>query len=128
MEWIMEFAVRIAATLILTLIGVLGTYLTSVLGKRQELANINEAQQEVIRLAKLTVDELQQTLVDGMKAASADGKLTDAEIRQLNQRLIDQTMEKLSLPSYALLEAAAVDVSALITGAGESWIQRIKAA
>lgn len=128
MDLIIEFATRIAATLIITLIGVLGTYLTVVLGKKQELTNINEAQREVIRLAKITVGELQQTVVDGMKEAAADGRLTDAEIKQLNKRLVDQTLEKLSLPAYELLEAAAVDIGALITGAGESWINRIKAA
>ena len=73
---IMESVVQIVVTLMLTLIGVLGTWLTLKLGKKEELAAINVAQQEVIRLAHLTVEELQQTLVEGLKAAHEDGKLT----------------------------------------------------
>ena len=127
MELIMECAVQVAATLLITLIGVLGTYLTVLFNKKQALANINEAQKEVIRLAKITIGELQQTVVDDLKEASDDGRLSNDEIDSLNKKLVDKTLEKLSRPAYALLEAASVDISALITGAGESWIRHIRA-
>ncbi|HRX57428.1 MAG TPA: hypothetical protein P5075_01525 [Eubacteriales bacterium] len=126
MEQLIEYGMQIAATLLITLIGVLGAYLSAKLGKSANLQNIDTAQKEVIRAAELTVGELQQTLVDGLKAASEDGKLTDDEISSLKQQLLDKTIEKISAPAYTLLQAAAVDVEALITGAGESWIERIK--
>jgi len=126
MEQLLDYGMQIAATLLITLIGVLGAYLSAKLGKSANLQNIDTAQKEVIRAAELTVGELQQTLVDGLKAASEDGKLTDDEISSLKQQLLDKTIEKISAPAYTLLQAAAVDVEALITGAGESWIERIK--
>lgn len=124
---IMESVVQIVVTLMLTLIGVLGTWLTLKLGKKEELAAINVAQQEVIRLAHLTVEELQQTLVEGLKAAHEDGKLTKEEIAALGEALLDGTIAKMSAPTAKLLAAAAVDTTALIQGAGEAWIAKLKA-
>lgn len=125
-EVIIETAVQILATLILTLIGVLGTWLTAKIAKRNELANINAATNEAIGAAQLTVLELQQTVVDGWKAASADGKLSKDEITQLGTMLIEKTMEKMSDSAKNLLTAAGVDITAIIKGAGEAMIQNMK--
>ena len=125
-EVIIETAVQILATLILTLIGVLGTWLTAKIAKRNELANINAATNEAIGAAQLTVLELQQTVVDGWKAANADGKLSKDEITQLGTMLIDKTMEKMSDSAKNLLTAAGVDITAIIKGAGEAMVQNMK--
>ena len=125
-EVIIETAVQIVATLILTLIGVLGTWLTAKIAKRNELANINAATNEAIGAAQLTVLELQQTVVDGWKAASADGKLSKDEITQLGTMLIDKTMEKMSDSAKNLLTAAGGDITAIIKGAGEAMVQNMK--
>ncbi len=126
MELLMNYGLQVAATLLITLIGVLGTYLTLQLAKNANLKNINDAQKELMRAAKITVGELQQTMVGELKAANADGKLTVQEIAGLRAKLLDKTVEKLSAPAYALLSAASVDVEGLILGVGESWIERIK--
>ncbi len=126
MEQLIDYAAQIAATLLITLIGVLGTWLTLKLGKSASLQNINTAQQEVMRAAKITVGELQQTVVGGLKASHADGKLTREEIASLGRQLVDMTVQKLSAPTYELLRNAAVDVDAMITGVGESWIDKLK--
>ena len=126
MELLLNYGMQVAATLLITLIGVLGTYLTLQLGKNANLKNINDAQKELIRAAKITVGELQQTTVSELKAANADSKLTQQEIAQLRAKLLDKTVEKLSTPAYALLSAASVDVEGLILGVGESWIERMK--
>ena len=126
MELLFNYGLQVASTLLITLIGVLGTYLSLQLGQNAKLKNINDAQKELIRVAKITVDELQQTVVSDLKAAHEDGKLTAQEIAQLREKLLEKTVEKLSASAYALLAAAAVDVEALILGAGESWIERIK--
>ena len=126
MELLFNYGLQVASTLLITLIGVLGTYLSLQLGQNAKLKNINDAQKELIRVAKITVDELQQTVVSDLKAAHEDGKLSAQEIAQLREKLLDKTAEKLSASAYALLAAAAVDVEALILGAGESWIERIK--
>lgn len=124
-EWI-RLGAQVAATLLITLIGVLGAWLAKKLADATHLQNVNVAQKEVIRAAKITVGELQQTVVEGLKASHEDGKLTREEIGALGRQLIDMSMQKLSAPTYELLRAAAVDVEALITGAGESWIDKLK--
>lgn len=123
---IIENVAQIVATLVITLIGVLGAWLTTKLAQRQELGSINTAMQEVILLAQQTAAELQQTVVDGLKAGRVDGKLSEAEIKALGETLITKTMEKMSAPATKLLTSATVDVSALIRGAGESWINKMK--
>lgn len=123
---ILENLVNVAAALLVMLIGVAGTWLSLKIGKREELKTVAQAQQEVITMAQITVGELQQTMVEGLKAASADGKLTKKEIGELSYALLARTMEKLSKPSHELLNAAGVDLVALIQGAGEDWINQMK--
>lgn len=113
------------ATLLITLIGVLGAWLTAKIGKRVELSNINKAKDELILAAQQTVMELQQTVVEGLKDVAIDGKLSEEEIAELAGMLINKTKEKMSLPAIKLLEAAAVDVNALIRGAGEALINQM---
>ncbi len=125
-EIIIETAVQIVATLLITLIGVLGAWLTAKLAKKTELTNINAATNEVVNAAQLTVLELQQTVVEGWKAASADGKLSQDEIAELGKMLVQKTMEKMSDSAKSLLTSAGVDITAIITGAGEAMIQSMK--
>ena len=124
---IVSTLVEIAATLLITLIGVLGTWLTTKIAKKQQLAGIAAATEQVIQAAQMTVGELQQTLVEKLKAIGG-GKLSDAQIAELGEMLKAKTMEKLSNPALTLLTAAAVDVEALIRGAAESWLNKIKTA
>ena len=84
---IIENLVQIAATLLITLIGVLGAWLSTKLAKREELKNISTATNEVIHAAQQTVLELQQTTVEGMKKAHEDGKLTGMEREMLGLTL-----------------------------------------
>lgn len=122
---IIEVITQVLATLLITLIGVLGTWLTAKVLKRVELTNINKAKDELIEAAQQTVMELQQTVVEGMKAAAQDGKLSEEEITELSIMLLNKTKQKMSLPAIRLLEAAAVDVNALIRGAGEALIAEL---
>ena len=123
---LIENAVNIAAAFFIALIGVFGAWLTAKLGKETQLDTVNKAQQELIKLAQITVGELKQTVVDGMKAASKDGKLTTDEIAQLGQLLYEKTTAKLSGTAMDVLTAAQVDISALITGTAEQLIDRMK--
>ena len=124
---LIENAVNIAAAFFIALIGVFGAWLTAKLGKSTQLDTVNRAQQELIKLAQITVGELKQTVVDGMKAASKDGKLTKDEIMQLGQLLFEKTTAKLSASATDVLTAAQVDISALITGTAEHLIGQMKA-
>ena len=124
---LIENAVNITAAFFIALIGVFGAWLTAKLGKATQLDTVNRAQQELIKLAQITVGELKQTVVDGMKAASKDGKLSKEEIAQLGQMLFEKTTAKLSASAMDVLTAAQVDISALITGTAEHLIGQMKA-
>ena len=123
---IIETVVQIFAALLLMLISLLGTWLTAKLAKRTELANIAAATDEATRVAQQTVLELQQTVVDNLKEASADGKLTKEEIAELRELLLDGAMDKMSDTAKNMLTAAGVDISAVIRGAGEAFIRQMK--
>ena len=123
---LIENAVNIVAAFFIALIGVFGAWLTAKLGKATQLDTVNRAQQELIKLAQITVGELKQTVVDGMKASSKDGKLSKEEIAQLGQMLFEKTTAKLSASAMDVLTAAQVDISALITGTAEQLIGQMK--
>ena len=125
-EVIIETVVKIVATMLLTLIGVLGTWLTAKIGKRKELETIAAATHEATDAAQRTVLELQQTVVEGMKAASKDGKLSEAEIEELSVLLLEKTLAQMSKPAKDLLISAGKDISAIIQSAGEGMILAMK--
>ena len=123
---IIETIVSVLANLAITLIGVAGAWLVAQIGKSQQLNTINTAVDELIDAAETTVLELQQTVVDGLKEASADGKLTQEEITNLGKLLLEGTLKKMSDSGLGVLKAANVDINAIVTGAGEALIARIK--
>lgn len=125
-EVIIEVIVQAIGAIALMAITLLGTWLTSLIGKKTALTNINIAKDEVIGAAQLTVEELQQKLVEGLKAAHEDGKLTKDEIAALGEQLLEGTLAKMSEPTAELLEAAGVDLVNLIQGAGEAWLLELK--
>lgn len=124
---IIENLVQIAATVLITAIGILGAWISTKIAKREELKNISAATEEATKAAQTTVLELQQTTVDGLKEASADGKLTQDEITELGKLLVDGAMAKMSDATKNLLNSTGVDITAIIRGAGEALINRMKA-
>ena len=123
---IIETIVSVLANLAVTLIGVAGAWLLAQISKNQQLNTINTAVGELTAAAEQTVLELQQTVVDGLKEASADGKLTQEEITKLGKLLLEGTLAKMSDSGIGVLKAANVDINAIVTGAGEALIARIK--
>lgn len=123
---IIETVVSIIANLAVTLIGVFGAWLLMQIQKNEKLSTINSAVDELTTAAEQTVLELQQTVVDDLKAASADGKLTQEEIHTLGQKLLKGTLEKMSDSGIGVLKAANIDINALVTGAGEAMITKMK--
>ena len=123
---IIETVVSIAANLAVTLIGVLGAWLLAQIGKTQQLNTISTAVGELTAAAEQTVLELQQTVVDGLKEAHADGKLTQEEISDLGKKLLDGALAKMSDSGISVLKAANVAINAIVTGAGEALIAKMK--
>lgn len=125
---LIQSAAQVLAALAAALIGIAGTWLSARIGKYHSLKTIRAAVEEARDAAGLTVLELQQTTVEGLKAASADGKLTQQEIAGLRQTLLDKTQEKLSAVSAQILAAAGVDLAGLITGTAEALLTQMKTA
>ena len=123
---IIENIVKIVAALLMMLISVGGAYLTSLVAKHEKLKSISEATQQVIDAAIQTTGELQQTVVGDLKAASADGKLSEEEINTLYHDVVVLTLDKLSVPTINLLNAVGADIEAIIHGATEDWINTMK--
>ena len=123
---IITMIVQIVGELILAAIGIAATWVLLKMGKHAELSNIHKAVQEAVAATEETVMELQQNVVVALKEANADGKLTAEEIRSLNTVLQSKTMAKLSDPAVRILNAAGVDLSALIQSAAEALIARMK--
>lgn len=122
---LIENGVQVAVSLVVALIGVAGTWLSIQIGKVKKLQTVKLATDEAKDAAITTVLELQQTVVDDLKAAAVDGKLTKEEIAKLKNDLISMSMAKLSDTSVKILTAAGVDISAIIAGAGEALIQKL---
>lgn len=108
------------------LVGAFGVWALKKIGKREGLEGISVATDEVIKMAIITIGELQQTIVNDLKANAADGKLTEDEIVMLGEELVKKTLEKMAQPVYNLLNATGTDIIALIKGAGEDWINSLK--
>jgi ferritin-like metal-binding protein YciE len=123
---LIEYAVSIVVSVVVALIGYAGSWVLSKLAKKIELSNISAATKTLIEMTQQTVKELQQTVVDDLKADSEDGKLTDAEIRMLGEKLLEITESKLSDSIKGLLTAAKVDIESLIKSAAESYIHELK--
>lgn len=123
---LIESGVQVLAALVTALIGVAGTWITVQIGKVKQLQTVQIAVDEAKNAAITTALELQQTVVDDLKAAAVDGKLTKEEIAKLKNDLLSMSMAKLSNASVKVLTAAGVDISAIITGAAESAIGSIK--
>ena len=107
-------------------IGALGAWVLAKLGKETKLTNVTLALSEAMTHTETTVMELEQTYVKDMKAASKDGKLDFDDIEKLNTMLLDGVKAKLSETSTKILTAAGTDLKALILGAGEAVLQRMR--
>lgn len=125
-DFLIEQAVSITAYLLVTLIGLLGAWLSAKLAKKIELANIKAATDIVTTETITTVNELQQTTVEKLKAAHKDGKLTPEEIAMLGNALLEITESKLADSVKGLLVAAKIDLENLIRSQAESYINRMK--
>ena len=130
MDLILQTVIQyVAEIIVLILISALGIFSTWILGKIKEkknLTNISIAIEQVTLAAQETVRRLQQTVVDGLKEASPNGKLTSEQIQALKAQTQMIVKEQLSQPTIDLLTAAKIDLEALITNAAESYINVMK--
>ena len=122
---LVENVLQIVSTLVITALGVCGAWITAKIGKRQEFKNLSQAIQEAQSCIENTVRELQQTLVENFKESSADGKLSESEIENLNSALVDKVIQNLSVPSINILNKGGIDITEMIISYGETVIQKM---
>ena len=125
-EILIEYAVNIVVSVVVALIGIAGSWVLSKLAKKVELSNITDATRNLVTATQETVNYLQQTLVDALKADTEDGKLTQEEIKMLGEKLLEITESKLSDSVKGLLSAANIDIESMIHSAAESYILNTK--
>lgn len=116
---------EVLAALAVAGIGIAGTWLLGKLAQKQKFQNVANAVALLTEAAQQTVQELQQTIVDDLKAK---GKLGPDVVEDLKTKLITLAEAKVSPAVIALIESAGIDVTAVIQGAGESMIWQMKAA
>lgn len=125
-EILVESVLRIVTQAVFILLSLFGTWAAMRLAKTQKFQALSAAVTEATAMAQQTVSALQQTLVDGWKAAAPDGKLTDEQIALLNQKLLEITKSKMSDAAIKLILGANKDLNAIIQDAGEAWLRKIK--
>lgn len=125
-EILVESVLQIVTQAVLILLSLFGTWAAMRLAKTQKFQSLSAAVTEATAMAQQTVSALQQTLVDGWKAAAPDGKLTDEQIALLNQKLLEITKSKMSDAAIKLILGANKDLNAIIQDAGEAWLRKIK--
>ena len=124
-DTLIGYVAEIVCLIIVTAIGVFGSWLLNKMKNQKGLENITIATEQVIEAAQDTVLELQQTLVLGWKNAQ-NGKLTDEQIEELRVKVLEITTAKLASSTLSLLLGAKVDVTKLITSAAEGYVLELK--
>ena len=123
---LIEQVVTTVARVLEALVLAYGAWALEKFGKNKKLQNLNLANQELCKIVKQTVRELNQTIVAELKEKSPDGKLTDIQIADLHARLLTLVKAKTDEVTIALLTAAGADLDALITGQCEAYLDKLK--
>ncbi|MGI6315374.1 MAG: hypothetical protein ACOX17_01700 [Christensenellales bacterium] len=117
---------EIAAAVVISMIGAAGTLLTAKMAESKKLRNTAEAMGILGEATRTAVLRLQQTTVEWMKEANADGRLTDEEKRYLREELVRTTTATLTGPVLRTLTAGGADIREAIVNAGEAYIRMRK--
>lgn len=125
-EVIIEVIVKVLGAVLMGVVSVAFAAIGKWIAKTKKLESVSAAMDELERVVKAVVGDLQQTMVEGLKAAAEAGKLSKTDIEYLGQELICRTAEQLSVPAAQTLAAAGCDVEAMIHTIAESYISKIK--
>ena len=125
-EVIIEVLVQVIATVLLGTVSIAFAYAGKWMGQTKKLETVAAAMSQLEDVVQNVVGELQQTMVEGLKAASVDGKLSQEDIYDLGKLLVRKTSEQLSNPAASTLKAAGIDIENMIHSIAEAYIERIK--
>lgn len=85
-----------------------------------------QTDEEVEAMAKGVVVSLQQSVVDGLKAASEDGKLTPEEIASIKQQALTALQLQLTEGQKKILATMTGDITAWLSGKIEKSLAEYK--
>jgi len=125
-EVIIEVAVQVIGVILMGIVGIVFAYIGKWMGRNKKLETVSAAMEQLEAVVKNVVGELQQTVVEGLKDASADGKLSQEEIYDLGKMLVMKVSEQLSDPASTTIKAAGIDMTEAIHSIAEAYIARIK--
>ena len=125
-EAIIEVTVQVMGAVLMGIVGIVFAYIGKLIGQNKKLETISSAMSQLEGVVQSVVGELQQTMVEGLKEASVDGKLSNEDIFDLGRLLVQKATEQLSDPASATLEAAGIDIVSMIHSMAEAYIERIK--
>lgn len=125
-EVIIEVAVKVIGAVLMGVVSVAFAAIGKWIAKTKKLESVSAAMDELERVVKAVVGDLQQTMVEGLKAAAEDGKLSKTDIEYLGRELVVRTAEQLSLPAAQTLSAAGCDIEAMVHSIAEAYISKIK--
>lgn len=125
-EVFIEVGTQVIFELLMVLIGIVFAHITKLISKTKNLEHIAVAMDELERVVRAVVGDLQQTVVDGLKAAASDGKLTKNDIEYLKNQLTEKVGKQISAPAAETLYAAGIDVENMIHSFAEAYIAKIK--
>ena len=123
---LIEQVVTTVARVLEALVLAYGAWALEKFGKNKKLQNLSLANQELCRIVKQTVRELNQTIVQTLKEQSPDGKLTEEQIEELQESLLEMVKAKADEATIAMITAAGADLDALITGQCEAYLDVLK--
>lgn len=123
---LIEQTVTTVARILEALVLAYGAWALEKFGKNKKLQNLTMANQELCRIVKQTVRELNQTIVNKLKEESPNGKLTQEQISALNEELLAMVKAKADEATIAMITAAGSDLDALITGQCEAYLDALK--
>lgn len=122
---IIETITQVLTALLLMLINVGGAWLIARIGKYMQFRQTADGISQLRDAAAVTAGELQQTVVENLKAMAKDHKLTETQIQQLREDVYIKSVEKMSPAVMSLLEAAGIDTVAIIQGVTEDWVHKV---
>lgn len=125
-EVIIEVAVQVIGAILMGIVGIVFAYIGKWMGQTKKLETVSAAMEQLEAVVKNVVGELQQTMVESLKDASVDGKLSQEDIYDLGKLLVAKANEQLSNPASETLKAAGIDIEAMIHSVAEAYIERIK--
>ena len=125
-EVLIEIGTKLAFEILLAVLAIGFASLSKLLAKSQRMNHVALAMNEMEAVVVAVVGELQQTTVDGLKAASDDGKLSKSDIEWLGRLLIDKAAKGMSESAVNTLNAAGDDIESMIHSIAEAYIAQIK--